>query len=160
MRLILVATLGFVAAIWQLGAAPLAFAPGTAPLLPVALLAAWATLRTPAEAWPALLTSGVALGVASSERVGWFLLALLPAALAGALVATAPPAHRLALAPLLGGAAAVAYVALLAMAGGHAGLLTSRPLDLLAAAALTALCTAVAALACWPFRLRQARLFP
>lgn len=154
------ALLGFGAAIWQIGVVPLAFGPIAAPLVPVTLLAAWAGLRRPGETWPALLTAGIALGVSSSERTGWFLIALLPAALAGVLLIASSPARRLAMTPVIGGAAAAWYLALLAVVGGHPGLLTARPLDVLAAALWTAACTALAALACWPLRVRSARLFP
>jgi hypothetical protein len=46
------------------------------PVLPLAALAAWAAARGAAEAWAGLLPAPIVLGLASSERVGWFLLAL------------------------------------------------------------------------------------
>ena len=64
--------------------------PWAAPLLPVALVAAWSVNRSDNEAWPALLPVALLLGVASTERVGWFLVALLPVALLGAAIAQAP----------------------------------------------------------------------
>ena len=72
----------------QVTLVPLLFLdPWSAPLLPVALVAAWSVNRSQDEAWPALLPSALLLGVVSTQRVGWFLVALLPVALAGAAMA-------------------------------------------------------------------------
>ena len=65
--------LSLVAALFPAG--PLAAA---TPLLPVVLLAAWGSARDPIETVPAAVGSAAALGAISSERVGWYLLALLP----------------------------------------------------------------------------------
>ncbi|MCA9857533.1 MAG: hypothetical protein KC458_09675, partial [Dehalococcoidia bacterium] len=59
--------------------------PLAAPVIPVVLVAAWGAVRRPDETWPAILLPAVVLGVASEERVGWFLLALLPAPLIATL---------------------------------------------------------------------------
>ena len=60
-------------------AVPLAAAFAVAsPLLPVVLVAAWGSARDPVETVPAAVAAAAALGAVSSERVGWFLLALLP----------------------------------------------------------------------------------
>lgn len=61
--------------------------PWAMPLLPVASVAAWSVNRSHDEAWPALLPAAALLGVLSSQRVGWFLVALLPVALLGAALA-------------------------------------------------------------------------
>ena len=53
--------------------------PLAAPVLPVALIAGWAVMRDVRETWPALILPAVVLGVTSEERVGWFLLSMLPA---------------------------------------------------------------------------------
>ena len=80
------ALLALAASLLQLGAVPALFLGGVAaPLLPVALIAAWTMARGERELWPALLVVAAVMGVASSERIGWFLLALLPAALLAAL---------------------------------------------------------------------------
>jgi hypothetical protein len=80
----LIVTVSFV----QVTLVPLLFLdPWSAPLLPVALVAAWSVNRSQDEAWPALLPSALLLGVLSTQRVGWFLVALLPVALAGAAMA-------------------------------------------------------------------------
>lgn len=155
-----VALLGAAAALAQLGAVPALF-PGApaAPLLPVALIAAWSAVRDPREAWPALLVASVLLGAASEERVGWYLIALLPA-LALAMMASLPPgARRAGLA--VGGAAAgaVAYLALLTLAAGRASALGSEAGTLAVAALWTAAATALLAAALWPLRPRTAGLF-
>src|SRR5688500_12435934 len=54
------------------------------PLLPLAMLAAWAAARGPDEAWAVLLPAPLVLGLASDERVGWFVLALTPTPLLAA----------------------------------------------------------------------------
>jgi len=77
-----VAALALAASVLQLGVVPSLFLrPEGAPLIPVALFAGWVTVRGPSEVWAALLVAPAALGAASEERVGWFLLALLPTAL-------------------------------------------------------------------------------
>ena len=79
MRWIVVCVIGVAAAVAQLGVMPtLMREPLAAPALPIAAIAAWGTLRGMPETAPAFLLSAIALGVASEERVGWFVLALLP----------------------------------------------------------------------------------
>ncbi len=65
--------ISLIAALFPAG--PLAVA---SPLLPVVLVAAWGSARDPVETVPAAVAAAAALGAVSSERVGWFLLALLP----------------------------------------------------------------------------------
>ena len=66
-------------------AGPLAVA---TPLLPVVLVAAWGAARDPVETVPAAIIAAVVLGTVSSERVGWFLIALLPTIVAVITVRT------------------------------------------------------------------------
>jgi hypothetical protein len=54
------------------------------PLLPVALVAAWGINRSTDQVWLALLPAALLPGIVSTQRIGWFLVALLPVALAGA----------------------------------------------------------------------------
>ena len=130
--------LSLIAALFPAG--PLAVA---TPLLPIVLVAAWGSARDPVEIVPAAIVAAAALGAVSSERVGWFLLALLPTVVAVTTVRAgldwAPGAQpglgidapddggtSFATAALLGaGSAAVgaaAYVALLTIASGELSL--------------------------------------
>ena len=167
MRLVAAVSLAAaVMALVQLGVVPLFFLDGrAAPVLPVALIAAWAAVREPAETVPALLVTAVALGVASQERVGWFLLALLPAALLAALVRSLlddehdPSKRRLALAAGGAGAGAIAYLVLLAIAAGAAAELGSNAARFALAGLLTASLGGLFAVALWPTRPRPEGLF-
>jgi hypothetical protein len=118
------ALLALLFALVQASAVPLLFLdPIAAPSLPVALIAAWAVARDPREVAPGLLLVAIVLGVLSTERTGWFVLALVPAAAAAlplepllARPEGAPPRTLVA-----GGVAALgvlAYIVLLALAGG------------------------------------------
>lgn len=72
----------------QVSVLPLLFLdPWSAPLLPVAVVAAWSINRSPDDVWLALLPAALLPGVVSTQRIGWFLVALLPVALAGAALA-------------------------------------------------------------------------
>lgn len=124
MSYLVAAFLAVLLALVQASAVPLVFLdPIATPSLPVALIAAWAVAREPREVIPGLMIVAVILGVLSSERVGWFVLALVPAAAAAlplepllARPEGAPPRSLVA-----GGVAAagvIAYTALLALAGG------------------------------------------
>ncbi len=165
--------LSLVAALFPAG--PLAAA---APLLPVVLLAAWGSARDPIETVPAAIVSAAALGTVSSERVGWFLLALLPTIVA-AFTARAGldrvPGGRPGLdaarargpsfpaAALLGaGAAAVgaaAYVALLTIASGDVGLFPELLGSIAGTAAWSAGLAAVLAPLLRPLRRERRGLF-
>ena len=121
-----------VASFLQIAALPLLTSdPWAMPLLPVALLAAWSVNRSDDESWPALLPAALLLGVVSTQRVGWFLVALLPVALLGA--ALAQPGideergllWRLPATAGLAGAGSLAYVLLLATVGSELGSLAS-----------------------------------
>ena len=158
-RAVLVA-LALGAALLQTGAAPAFFVePASAPLLPVALLAAWGTLRTPSEVWPALPVVALPLGLASEERVGWFLLALLPTAAILFVRVPPPAAQRLARAPLAAGGGALGYLVLLFAAGGQVRALHAAAPVLAGAALGTALVALALSLALWPLRVRSAGLF-
>lgn len=155
-----VALLALGAALLQIGAIPaVAFDATAAPLVPIALLAAWGTVRDPAEVWPAFLLVAIAFGVASEQRVGWYLLALLPTA---ALLLT--PARRtslaiLARAPLAAAAGAWVYLALLLVAAGDAEAIPTLALDLVIAALWTGVLAALLALTLWPLRGGRQGLF-
>ncbi len=148
MSYLLAAAVALVFALAQASAVPLVFLdPIAVPSLPVALIAAWAVAREPREVAPALLLIAVFLGVLSSERVGWFVLALVPAVAAAVplepLLARpegAPP--RALVAGAVAGLGVVAYTALLALAG---GVITEVPQagDALIGAALTTALVAV-----------------
>ena len=155
-----------VTALVQLGVVPLFFIDGrTAPVLPVALIAAWAAVREPSETGPALLITAVALGVVSQERVGWFLLALLPAVLLAAIArsllddAHDPSRRRLALGAGGAGGGAVAYLALLAVASGGAADVGPNAARFALAGLFTASIGGLMAIALWPTRPRPEGLF-
>jgi hypothetical protein len=155
-----VAALAAAAALLQLGVVPAFFLDARgAPLLPAALIAAWASVRKTGETWPALLIAPVMLGAASEERVGWFLLALLPTAALTLIAGRTSAARRFAVAPAAAGAGAVAYLVLLTLAAGRPGALPSATAELAAAALWTAAAAAVATAALWPLRSRKHGLF-
>lgn len=144
MTYLIAAAVALIFALVQASAVPLLFLdPIALPSLPIALIAAWAIAREPREVVPGLLIVGIVLGVLSSERAGWFVLALLPAAAAAVplepLLARpegAPPRWLIA-----GGVAAigvVVYTGLLALAGGVIAQLPGAGNELLGAALVTA----------------------
>lgn len=139
--------------------------PLAAPVIPIVLVAAWAAMRRADETWPAILLPAVILGVASEERIGWFLLALLPGPLVAAIAVrqfkrnTTGFWRRLFTAGGAAGLAAVLYACTLAVAGGIGGELGERA-DALFATALVSGVLAVLVAACfWPLRPRQRGLF-
>lgn len=151
--------LALAASLLQLGAIPAFFLDGVAaPLLPVALIAAWATLRGDGDAWPALLIAAVVLGVASQLRVGWFLLALLPTAVLSAAAVRQVASRRLVFVPVTAAAGAIAYLAVLALAAGSPAAVL-LPREMFFAAAWTATAAVVVGLALWPFHPRPRGLF-
>ncbi len=167
MRLVAtVSVAGAVMALAQLGVVPLIFLDGrAAPVLPVALIAAWATVREASETTPALLITAIALGAASQERAGWFLIALLPAALLAVIARSLldderdPSKRRLAFAAAAAGGGAVAYLALLTVASGSAADLAPNAPRVALAALLTAALGGLIAIALWPARPRPEGLF-
>ena len=170
--------------ILQLSLVPALFPAGAvgaaAPLLPVALVAAWAAARNPVEIAPALVVAAAALGAVSTERVGWFLLALLPTAALAVTARALPPRApwgrgrpaletraaregslievvlRAAVAAALG---AAAYLALLALAAGRPTLLPALGASIIGAAAWSAALAAALALLLRPLRPRRRGLF-
>ena len=158
MRLVLLAATAL-AAFVQVGALPSLFAqPAAAPLLPIALVAAWGLTRDPSEVAPGVVLAAVILGVSSEDRVGWYLLALLPtAALLGAsrLAANA----GLARVPIVAAAGTMVYLGTLLLAAGAARTLPALAGTMLASALLTALLALALAGALWPLRPRPAGLF-
>jgi hypothetical protein len=162
--LLFVAMLG--AAVVQAAVAPALFAhPLAAPVLPVAVVTGWAVIRGVDETWPALVLPAVLLGVVSEERVGWFLIALLPGpALAALLVARMEPQRlglsRRALMAALGAAGGtLAYGFVLVTAAGVASEALDRAAEFIGGAAVTGGIAALAAAAFWPLRERERGLF-
>ena len=158
-----VAALAALAALLQLAAVPWLFVDGAvAPLLPVALISAWAAARDADETWPVLLVVPVTLGVVSQERVGWFMLALLPsAALASCTWQRdgASGVRRFARAPLAAAAGAVFYLSLLTLTAGRPSTLVEMAGAYVFAALWTAAAAALLAGALWPLRPRPQGLF-
>jgi hypothetical protein len=154
---VILAWLALVASLVQVGAIPSLFLDtATAPLLPVAVIAAWGAVRGPDDLWAGILVAPLPLALASEERVGWFLLALLPTA---ALLLRRPPPdtpHQLLRAPLAAALGSLAYLVVLFCAGGAAPALPGAASSLLGAATLTALVAALFALVLWPARTRRA----
>ncbi|MGE0227076.1 MAG: hypothetical protein AB7I38_10060 [Dehalococcoidia bacterium] len=158
MTRVLVVALALLASLVQVGALPaLFFDPLAAPLLPVALLAAWGALRGPEELWPAFLVAPLPLALLSEERLGWFLLALLPTA--GLLLRRRPDPDTLAQfarAPLVAALGALGYLALLWLAAGDVRGLPGALTTLVGAALLTAVASSLFAVLLWPLRARRA----
>ena len=178
------ATLAAALVVLQLSLVPALFPAGAlgaaAPLLPVALVAAWGAARDPIEVAPALVVAAAALGAVSTERVGWFLLALLPTA---ALAVTAralprrapwgrgrsaldarsagesPPADVALRAAAAAAVGAAAYLALLALASGRPALLSALGPSIVGAAAWSAALADALALLLRPLRPRRRGLF-
>ncbi len=140
----------------QVGALPVLFLGSAAPLLPVALIAAWGTMRAADEVWPALLLAPIPLAVASEERLGWFLLALLPTA--ALLLRQSPPEslQKLGQAPLAAALGALGYLVLLWVAAGEVRMLPSAAGLILGSAIMTAALATLLAAALWPVRARRA----
>lgn len=148
------------AVVAQLGVMPtLLREPLAAPALPIAVIAAWATLRGMPETAPAFLLSAIALGVASEERVGWFVLALLPTVVFVTVLSQRRGIPAVALAA--GGAAfgVVSYQAVLGLADGAPQIVIEEASLILVAALATACCSAALAAPLWMFRPRPAGLF-
>ncbi|MDA0271165.1 MAG: hypothetical protein O2798_06510 [Chloroflexi bacterium] len=158
--------LAALAALVQGAAAPMLFVePVAAPVLPAALIAAWAVMRGPDEAWPALLLPAVILGALSDERAGWFLIAMLPAPALGALIAArarrtgAGITRRSLWAAMAAAVAALAYGLVLALAAGVLAEVPHLAAPVVGGMLLTALVTLLAAPLVWPLRQRERGLF-
>ncbi len=147
------------AALLQVGVLPTMFTqPAAAPLLPIALFAAWGLVREPSEVAPSAILAAVLVGVASEDRVGWILLALLPTAalLLGARLA---PNSGVARAPVVAGIGAVLYLLTLLIGAGAGRTLVAVAPAMLASAVGTAILALVAALLLRPLRARPGGLF-
>ncbi len=139
--------------------------PLAAPVLPLVVIAAWAVMRDARETWPALILPAVVLGAASEERVGWFLLAMLPGPVI-AVVATrmirprvTGVSRRLVIAAGMAAGAAVLYATLLSVGGGVTDQLGGSASAIAGSAMLSAALAVGAALAFWPLRPRERGLF-
>ncbi len=158
MRLVLLAGTAL-AAMVQVGALPTLFAqPAAAPLLPIALFAAWGLTRDPSEVAPGIVLAAVIMGVSSEDRIGWFLLALIPTAalLVAARLATNAGLARV---PAVAAAGTMLYLGTLLLAAGAVRALPAVATAMLTSAGLTALLALALALALWPLRPRPAGLF-
>ena len=158
--------LAVMASILQVGAVHAAFGqPLAAPLLPVALLAGWAAIRRPREAWPAPLAAAVVLGGVSDLRVGAFLLALVPVlAIATAIRlrerrGEATLLRRLALAAVAASLGTACYVLILSAAAGTTPALSEGFVALTKGMAWTAAIATILAAAMWRARTDSGGLF-
>ncbi|MBT5775630.1 MAG: hypothetical protein HOH95_14780 [Dehalococcoidia bacterium] len=135
--------------------------PWAMPLLPVALLAAWSVNRSHDEPWPALLLAAALLGVLSTQRVGWFLVALLPVALLGAALAQThlDEEHgllwRLPATAGVAGLGSLAYLLLLATVGRELGSLAGATPAVIVATFVTSVIAAMLAPLLQPRRQRH-----
>ena len=133
------ALLGVGAALMQLGATPIWIdQPLAAPVLPLAVIAGWGAARGLGEAVPAAFLAAVVLGVASEERAGWFLLAMLPTA--ALLLPAAALRHweRLLLAPVAATLGVLVFQAMLRFSSGLGALSAQQQNELFEGAAWSA----------------------
>ena len=163
---VLVVLMVAAAALVQAAAGPALFAhPLAAPVLPAAIVVAWAAMRGPEETWAALPLPAVVMGALSDERAGWFLIALLPAPLLGMAVARrarrtgAGLVRRVAWSAGAAGGAALCYGLVLVLAAGVLRDLPAATGDVAAGVLLTGLLGAPLALLAWPARRRERGLF-
>lgn len=139
--------------------------PLAAPVLPAVLVAAWATARRPEETWPAIVLPAIVLGAMSEERMGWFLIALLPAPLIASIAMrrfrprVTGFKRRAATASCVAAAGAASYGCLLLLGAGMTGELAGAMSTLVASALMSGLLALVATVALWPLRPRQQGLF-
>lgn len=136
----------------------------TTPFLPAALVATWSATRKPIETWGITLISALILGVMSSERAGWFLLALLPISFI-AVSLDELTARNQNLTTRIGRAGATAltgtlsYVLILTIVAGKGSLLVAVGPQIAMACLGTMALTTVGVLALNPFRKRPVGLF-
>jgi len=163
---IVIAALAALATVAQIGVVPATFVnPLAAPVLPITLIAGWASVRSPREVWPVPLAAAVLLGTVSQARVGWYLVALLPVVALvvlmrgseGRAVPSAP--RRLAYASTSAAAGAIAYVIILALTAGDARVLVADASAILTGAAWTGTLAAGLAALLWPLRAQETGLF-
>lgn len=128
---------------------------GVLPVLPLALIACWGVLRRAHEVLPAALAVAVPLGVTSEERLGWFILAMLPLLLALALAECGRQRGRgAAIAAAVAGSGSLACGLVLLLAAGQPRAIPSEMPALLAASSVTALLTGLGVLLLWRWRAR------
>lgn len=151
--------IGFMTALLQIGAVPTLFPTGTEPLLPIALMLAWAALRDVDETWPIPLMVSLTLGVASQERVGWFMIAFLPTAALALAMGHRAYQFRLSLAPVSAGVAAILYLKILTITSGHRSSFTTSVSSDLTVALWTAVVAAILVGVLYPIRNREWSLF-
>jgi len=152
-----VVLIAVIASLVQVAVVP-AVLPGAAavPLLPLAILAAWGSVRSASEVCIALVAVAIVLGVSSQERVGWYLLACAPLA-AALLLAPEREAwsRRLVRAPIAAGLGACAYAALLLVAAGRVRALPGETFAIGGAALMTAAIAALCVTVLLPWRARS-----
>jgi len=128
---------------------------GGAPVLPLALIACWGVLRGAHEVMPAAAVVAIPLGVTSQERLGWFILALLPLLLALLLVTHGTQRARgAAIGAAVAGGGSLAYGVVLLLVAGPARALPGAMPALLAVSSVTALLAGLGVLLLWPWRTR------
>jgi hypothetical protein len=147
------------AALAQLALAAAGYTQGV-PLAPLAVLAAWAVVRNPFEAWSGLLPAPLLLGLASDDRAGWVLIALAPTPLIAAALQARHSAIRT-VAAAVATAAAGAAICALVLAGAHGALHTLAGTAAINGVSilLTGLLAAPLAVLLLPFRVRERGLF-
>lgn len=146
------------AAIVQVGVVPAIFLDAFgAPVLPVAVLAAWAASRGVETTWAWAVPLALLLGSVSEMRAGWFVLALIPTPLLVAAIRARTPTIPTTMLAAAGGA--VAYVSTLTLAANRLPLLSSALDATMRGAVLTALAGLVVAVALVPLRPRERGLF-
>lgn len=136
------------------------------PLLPVALVAGWAAMRSADALWPVLLVTPLVQGVLAAERVGWLLIALLPAVILGAVLTQpwstqrpAGPGRRIAIAALIASSGTVLHAAIRSLASGTPALLFESSGAVLTSVAWTVFLAVAFAVSLWPLRPRTRGLF-
>src|SRR5690606_5939356 len=105
-------------------------------------------------------------GALAEERTGWFLFALLPAVVLGAVLTQPWEVHRpaglgrrLALAALVASCGTVLHAAVLTIASGRPALLFEASSAVLTSVAWPAVLATLLALMLWPLRPRRRGLF-
>lgn len=129
-------------------------------LLPLTVLAAWGVVRRADEVITAIPAVAVPLGISSEERVGWYLLACVPFALALVALSTIEGrTQRFAAASVAAATGSAAFVLVMLAVGGHAAAIVTEAPSLLASALLAALLAPACTLLLWPWRTRRPGLF-
>lgn len=160
MSRVLLCVLVALAVLAQLAIVPVFLASSAAPFLPLALIGGWGAVRGASEVIPALPVVAVPFGVASEERVGWYLLACLPLVV---FLLVAP--RRATRAPLcvVAGAAAGAggalYPVLLLIVAGRVGSLQAEAVSVALGSLVTGGLGGLVATCIWPWRSATRSLF-